>query len=148
MISPDAWTNDGIIRRLGSRSGCLFGRFTWSSSSKLRSWGSLGADRSCSWCWLLQAKPQAQSQAQSLRVRPGLSLRGEWSLRTERKVVDRWKARGMGSLLRTSTQIRKCLLPGAERRRVQVQVVRTTGEGREMRSQRVSQATSPSTKSL
>ena len=82
----------------------------------------MDSDRTSAWRWLLQATPQAQ--ARSLRVCHWLSLRREWSLRKEWDLVDRPQTRRMGPLLRTSEQVRERLLPGAARRRDQVEVVK------------------------
>ena len=81
------WTNFSVSGCLGSSSGNLNERLAWSSSSKLWSRGPLGTDRSGPWRWLLQEKPPPQ--ARSLRMCTWLSLRGQWSLREKREVVDR-----------------------------------------------------------
>lgn len=82
-----AWKNFGVFCRLGIGSNCLVRRFACSGGSTLWGWGSLGTNRTSSWRWLLQKKPP--SQARSLRVCTGLSLRRQWSLREKRGVVDR-----------------------------------------------------------
>ena len=82
-----ASTNFSVSRCLGSSSGSLNECSAWSSSCELWSWGPLGAYRSGPWRWLLQEKPPPQTR--SLRVCTWVSLRGEWSLREKREVVDR-----------------------------------------------------------